>query len=188
LRKKQRPKRCSLLVVGGRGKWVKLAYPCPKANPIFRSKSQAYLPIVASSVRASTLHYCCNDREFAWGPIGVRDHHNDRDLVNIHGNGHAHGEGERRELEPQVLLIDAGCEWECYASDSTFSSLFSSFRVSTLSMYCIQADLRLIHPPVTRTMPVGNGGKFTEESGAIYELVLEMQKVRRFPLSIRLPH
>jgi hypothetical protein len=28
-------------------------------------------------------------------------------------------------------------------------------------------------------MPVGNGGKFTEESGAIYELVLEMQSVRQ---------
>ena len=31
---------------------------------------------------------------------------------------------------------------------------------------------------VTRTMPVGNGGKFTPEARAIYELVLEMQKVR----------
>ena len=27
-------------------------------------------------------------------------------------------------------------------------------------------------------MPVGNGGKFTAEAKAIYELVLEMQKVR----------
>lgn len=27
-------------------------------------------------------------------------------------------------------------------------------------------------------MPVGNGGKFTPEARAIYELVLEMQKVR----------
>ncbi|EGO22853.1 hypothetical protein SERLADRAFT_349935, partial [Serpula lacrymans var. lacrymans S7.9] len=79
---------------------------------------QAYLPIVAASTRASTLHYCCNDREFSWGP-----------------------------LNPQVLLIDAGCEWNCYASD------------------------------ITRTMPVGNGGKFTPEAKAIYELVLEMQKL-----------
>jgi hypothetical protein len=31
---------------------------------------------------------------------------------------------------------------------------------------------------VTRTMPVGNGGKFTPEARAIYELVLEMQTVR----------
>lgn len=30
---------------------------------------------------------------------------------------------------------------------------------------------------VTRTMPVGNGGKFTPEARAIYELVLEMQRV-----------
>ena len=30
---------------------------------------------------------------------------------------------------------------------------------------------------VTRTMPVGNGGKFTPEARAIYELVLEMQAV-----------
>lgn len=29
---------------------------------------------------------------------------------------------------------------------------------------------------VTRTMPVGNGGKFTFEARAIYDLVLEMQK------------
>lgn len=29
---------------------------------------------------------------------------------------------------------------------------------------------------VTRTMPVGNGGKFTPEARAIYELVLEMQR------------
>lgn len=27
-------------------------------------------------------------------------------------------------------------------------------------------------------MPVGNGGKFTAEAGAVYELVLQMQKVR----------
>lgn len=27
-------------------------------------------------------------------------------------------------------------------------------------------------------MPVGNGGKFTAEARAIYDLVLEMQKVR----------
>lgn len=50
-------------------------------------------------------------------------------------------------FEPQVLLIDAGCEWKDYASD------------------------------ITRTIPVGNGGKFTEKAGEIYELVLRMQKV-----------
>ncbi|KAE9406908.1 Creatinase/aminopeptidase [Gymnopus androsaceus JB14] len=98
---------------------------------------QAYLPIVAAASRASTLHYCCNDREFAWGPVHPHDHQN--------RNEFAHGGA--RQMNPQVLLIDAGCEWNCYASD------------------------------ITRTMPVGNGGKFTPEARAIYELVLEMQKV-----------
>ncbi|KAF7294967.1 Xaa-Pro dipeptidase [Mycena indigotica] len=100
------------------------------------SVHQAYLPIVAASTRASTLHYCCNggnDKEFAWGPVGPHDHQNSNSLCT------------GRELKPQVLLIDAGCEWSCYASD------------------------------ITRTMPVGNGGKFTDESKAIYSLVLEMQ-------------
>ncbi|KAF8813964.1 Creatinase/aminopeptidase [Phlegmacium glaucopus] len=100
------------------------------------SVHQAYLPIVAASTRASTLHYCCNDREFAWGPVKPHDHHNKNDFAH----------GHSKELNPQVLLIDAGCEWDCYASD------------------------------ITRTMPVGNGGKFTPEARAIYELVLEMQK------------
>ncbi|KAJ3501243.1 hypothetical protein NLJ89_g9429 [Agrocybe chaxingu] len=102
------------------------------------SVHQAYLPIVAASTRASTLHYCCNDREFAWGPVKPHDHHNKNEFAH----------GKSKELNPQVLLIDAGCEWNCYASD------------------------------ITRTMPVGNGGKFTPEARAIYELVLEMQKVR----------
>ncbi|KAF9556692.1 Creatinase/aminopeptidase [Agrocybe pediades] len=97
---------------------------------------QAYLPIVAASTRASTLHYCCNDRAFAWGPVKPHDHQNKNELAH----------NRARDLHPQVLLIDAGCEWSCYASD------------------------------ITRTMPVGNGGKFTPEARAIYELVLEMQK------------
>lgn len=75
---------------------------------------QAYLPIVAASTRASTLHYCCNDKEFSWGPVGPHDHHN-RDTFT---------RGSERELDPQVLLIDAGCEWTNYASDSEHS--FSS--------------------------------------------------------------
>jgi Xaa-Pro dipeptidase len=104
---------------------------------VFRAVHQAYLPIVAGSTRASTLHYCCNDKEFAWGPIKPHDHQN--------GNEFAYS--GKKEFNPQVLLIDAGCEWNCYASD------------------------------ITRTMPVGNGGKFTPEARAIYELVLEMQKV-----------
>jgi len=69
---------------------------------------QAYLPIVAASTRASTLHYCCNDKEFSWGPVRPHDHHNRNELVH----------GVERELSPQVLLIDAGCEWINYASDS----------------------------------------------------------------------
>ncbi|KAL5480336.1 hypothetical protein ACEPAI_1606 [Sanghuangporus weigelae] len=100
------------------------------------SEHQAYLPIVAASTRAATLHYCCNDKEFAWGPVHPHDRHNNGTLVN----------GQAKDILPQVLLIDAGCEWKCYASD------------------------------ITRTMPVGNGGKFTPEARAIYELVLEMQK------------
>ena len=69
---------------------------------------QAYLPIVAASTRASTLHYCCNDKEFSWGPVRPHDHHNQNEFA--HGN--------EKELDPQVLLIDAGCEWTNYASDS----------------------------------------------------------------------
>ncbi|OJT05872.1 hypothetical protein TRAPUB_3285 [Trametes pubescens] len=101
------------------------------------AEHQAYLPIVAASTRASTLHYCCNDREFAWGPVGPQDHQNCNEFAHDH----------QRDLHPQVLLIDAGCEWKCYAAD------------------------------ITRTMPVGNGGKFTPEARAIYELVLEMQRL-----------
>jgi hypothetical protein len=56
-------------------------------------------------------------------------------------------------VEPQMLLIDAGCEWENYASD------------------------------ITRTIPIGNGGKYTKEAGEIYELVLRMQEVRTAPFA-----
>ncbi|KAH0835707.1 Creatinase/aminopeptidase [Lanmaoa asiatica] len=104
---------------------------------------QAYLPIVAASTRASTLHYCCNDRAFAWGPVSRRDTANTGNLSPVHR--HDDGDGKGKELLPQVLLIDAGCEWDCYSSD------------------------------ITRTMPIGNGGKFTEEAKKVYELVLRMQ-------------
>ena len=33
-------------------------------------------------------------------------------------------------------------------------------------------------------MPVGNGGKFTPEARAVYELVLEMQTVRLCPMPV----
>ena len=80
---------------------------------------QAYLPIVAASTRAATLHYCCNDREFAWGPIATHDH----------ANNAAFARAGSRQLLPQVLLIDAGCEWDNYASDSmsAASTLFFYF-------------------------------------------------------------
>lgn len=66
---------------------------------------------MAASTRAATLHYCCNDREFAWGPLSVHDHVNHAEFASAeHGT---------RRLLPQVLLIDAGCEWDNYASDST---------------------------------------------------------------------
>ncbi|KAG9031407.1 hypothetical protein FRB95_002771 [Tulasnella sp. JGI-2019a] len=99
---------------------------------------QAYLPIVASAQRASTLHYCCNDRDFAWGPV-VHDHTSDLQMTQVNGTSQGH------RFVPQVLLLDAGCEWSNYASD------------------------------ITRTTPVGNGGKFTKEARDIYSLVLKMQ-------------
>lgn len=116
----------------------------------------AYLPICASGSHASTLHYVCNDRLFpatsqprapgdttftprrlARGCCGdVPDHDHAAPASSLHTG----------TFEPQVLLIDAGCEWRGYASD------------------------------VTRTIPVGNGGKFTPRAGEIYDLVLRMQK------------
>jgi Xaa-Pro dipeptidase len=66
---------------------------------------QAYMPIVAASTHASTLHYCCNDKEFAWGP----EVHSGADIECDHQHGC---------FSPQVLLIDAGCEWRNYAADS----------------------------------------------------------------------
>jgi Xaa-Pro dipeptidase len=66
---------------------------------------QAYMPIVAASTRASTLHYCCNDKEFAWGP----EVHSRVDIECDHQHGC---------FASQVLLIDAGCEWNNYAADS----------------------------------------------------------------------
>jgi Xaa-Pro dipeptidase len=97
---------------------------------------QAYLPIVAGAERASTLHYCCNDRDFAWGPVPHASIPHDHSLK---------ASLNERRLAPQVLLLDAGCEWNNYASD------------------------------ITRTTPVGNGGKFTPEAREIYSLVLKMQ-------------
>ncbi len=130
-------------------RWL-MTYACSAVH-------QAYMPIVAATTRAATLHYCCNDREFAWGPLGTQDHASRVEFSQASPGS--------RQLLPQVLLIDAGCEWDNYASDSMFHMPKCSV---------ISADRAL----VTRTMPVGNGGKFTHEARAIYELVLEMQTVR----------
>ncbi|KAJ1337445.1 Xaa-Pro dipeptidase [Microdochium nivale] len=46
----------------------------------------------------------------------------------------------------QAIVIDAGAEWECYASD------------------------------ITRTLPLGREGKFTAEAAAIYSVVKSMQE------------
>ena len=62
---------------------------------------------------------------------------------------HDHASHHIDPFEPQILLIDAGCEWHDYASD------------------------------ITRTIPVGNGGKYTDKAADIYDTVLGMQKVRR---------
>jgi Xaa-Pro dipeptidase len=72
------------------------------------------------------------------GALPNGDHHQDDDQASqsLHDSA----------FKPQVLLIDAGCEWMGYASD------------------------------ITRTIPVGNSGKYTEKAGQIYELVLRMQK------------
>ncbi|KAH9024867.1 metallopeptidase family M24-domain-containing protein [Lactarius pseudohatsudake] len=126
-------KRSSLRRAGAKGN----TFPPLSLYPVLmarRAVHQAYLPTVAASTRAAMLRYCCNDREFAWGPVAAHDHANHAEL--------ARGS---QQLLPQILLIDAGCEWDNYASD------------------------------ITRTVPVGNGGKFTPEARAIYELVLEMQ-------------
>ncbi|WWD20319.1 hypothetical protein CI109_104795 [Kwoniella shandongensis] len=119
--------------------------------------NQAYLPIVASGSRASTLHYVCNDRLFPSTSVPRQPSDKSftpspltRGCCGTLAPPHSH-ETEPTAFHdkaffPQVLLIDAGCEWRGYASD------------------------------ITRTMPVGNGGKFTKEAGDIYALVLRMQK------------
>ncbi|WVQ84638.1 hypothetical protein IAT38_006793 [Cryptococcus sp. DSM 104549] len=121
------------------------------------AQHQAYLPIVASGTRASTLHYVCNDRLFP--STAVPRSPTDKSfkppaltrgccgtLAAPHSHSTSPTELHDEAFYPQVLLIDAGCEWEGYASD------------------------------ITRVVPVGNGGKFTKEAGEIYELVLKMQK------------
>lgn len=76
-------------------------------------------------------------REQAYTPIVARG--TNAGTLHYIRNGDSFGE------ERTVLLVDAGAEYENYASD------------------------------ITRCTPLGNGGKFTKESREIYELVLEMQ-------------
>lgn len=42
--------------------------------------------------------------------MGPQDHQNCNEFAHDH----------QRDLHPQVLLIDAGCEWKCYAADSQY--------------------------------------------------------------------
>ncbi|KAE8542458.1 hypothetical protein D1P53_001237 [Cryptococcus gattii VGV] len=111
---------------------------------------QAYMPIVASGTRSSTLHYVCNDRLFPSLPRKQGDvsftHEVSRGCCGSDHNQPISSLLHNDAFLPQLLLIDAGCEWKGYASD------------------------------ITRTMPIGNGGKFTKEGGEIYKLVLRMQK------------
>ena len=56
--------------------------------------------------------------------------------------------------------------------DANGTTMLATVSVCTGTVY--SDSHRLI---VTRTMPVGNGGNFTPEARAIYELVLRMQQV-----------
>ncbi|KAJ9100609.1 hypothetical protein QFC21_003653 [Naganishia friedmannii] len=125
---------------------------------------QAYLPIVASGSRASTLHYVCNDRVFptARHPVDSSSAFSATSANSVPSAGRgccgsvpsesfndfaAAAGADGNGFLPQVLLIDAGCEYRGgYASD------------------------------VTRTIPVGNGGRYTDEGKQVYEIVLKMQK------------
>ena len=84
---------------------------------------QAYTGIYAGGRSAATLHYVKNDASLlkAETPAG----------------------GEEK---PQLLLVDAGCEFRCYASD------------------------------ITRVIPLTLDYKFTLEARQIYDLVLHIQK------------
>jgi len=85
--------------------------------------AQAYNGIYAGGRSAATLHYVKNDASLL--------------------SAKTPGGGEEK---PQLLLVDAGCEFRCYASD------------------------------ITRVIPLTPDGKFTDEARQIYDLVLQMQK------------
>jgi Xaa-Pro dipeptidase len=111
------------------------------------------MPIIASGSRASTLHYICNHAPFVHGALPTTlDSSAFQATAPAAAHGHEHDGpdplalGAKGDWQPQVLLIDAGTETDCYGAD------------------------------ITRTMPVGNGGRFTPEARDIYALVLHMQK------------
>ncbi|KAF8606089.1 Creatinase/aminopeptidase [Ceratobasidium sp. AG-I] len=104
---------------------------CSREGPVH----QAYMPIVAPAQHAATLYYCCNDRAFAWGPVNSEQGNL---ATQDYGHGHdgaTNGRKKKRTLAPQVLLLDAGCEWRNYTSDksdildSQVSSAFFPHRV-----------------------------------------------------------
>jgi hypothetical protein len=97
---------------------------------LFPSTSQPRAPGDTSFTPQRKARGCCGD---------VPEHDHATPVTSFHDSA----------FEPQVLLIDAGSEWQGYASD------------------------------VTRTVPVGNGGRYTERGGEVYEIVLRMQKVGR---------
>ena len=115
-----------------------------------------------SSANNQSLTHSCNDRVFPSVPRKIGNNTFARPLQSgccSPDHRHAYtagtpvGEYHSDAFEPQVLLVDAGGEWQNYAAD------------------------------ITRTLPVGNGGRYTKEGGEIYELVLRMQKVGpRWPL------
>lgn len=94
---------------------------------LFPSTSTPRVPGDTSFTPRRMARGCCGD---------IPDHDHASSTSALHAGA----------FEPQILLIDAGADWQGYASD------------------------------VTRTIPVGNGGKYTDRAGEIYELVLRMQK------------
>jgi Xaa-Pro dipeptidase len=64
----------------------------------------------------------------------------------------------------QLVCLDAGCEWDCYASDGTYPENGHD------RPGCAAANTRV----VTRTFPIS--GEFTPEAKKIYDLVAKMQE------------
>lgn len=73
----------------------------------------------------------------------------------------------------QLLLLDAGAEWDCYAADIVWVCPFLSILLPPISILSSENRTCKLIKPQTRTFPIS--GKFTEESRAIYEIVLQMQ-------------